>query len=94
MGMGRIAVYLITLAAGYWVLTLAEKEKGFHKKLGRVLGWVIVAVSLAGPLCLAASRLYYCGAGQSCYSQGACPWSGHGDMDHRDGMPGDQEKGK
>jgi hypothetical protein len=75
----KIAAYLFCMALGYWVLTLAEKEKGNNKKIGKVIGWVILVVSLAGPLCLAASALY-CRPGSACYSSSSCPWSGHGTM--------------
>jgi hypothetical protein len=76
----HIAAYLLTLAVGYWVLTLAEKEKGLNKKIGKFVGWAILIVSLVGPLCLAASCLVCHSRGDACSTSSSCPWSGHGMM--------------
>ncbi len=46
-----IVGYLISLAVGYWLLTLAEKENGLVKTLGRVLAGIVIVVSLLGPIC-------------------------------------------
>jgi hypothetical protein len=73
----RIVAYLISLAVGYWILTLAEKEKDHTKVIGRVIGWIIIVVSLCvslcGPLCLAASA--WCRHSSACcsYSASYCP---------------------
>ncbi|HEY5039018.1 MAG TPA: hypothetical protein VIJ93_08120, partial [bacterium] len=72
----HIVSYLIAAAVGYWVLTLAEKEKGRNKKVGKFVGWAILVVSLVGPLCLTASCLVNHSRGASCsYSSGMmhCP---------------------
>ena len=68
---------LITSAAGYWVLTLAQHQKGSTKSLGRWLGAVIILVSLAGTACT-----IYCavsGKAVTCppmgKAWGACPLS-------------------
>ena len=42
---------LITVAVGYWVFTHAEKEKGQVRKLGQLLGLIIIGVSLVGVGC-------------------------------------------
>jgi hypothetical protein len=73
----KIVAYLISLAVGYWFLTLAGKEKGNNQKIGKVIGWIIIAVSLAGPLCLGACHLMCHSKMDACYSSTACPWGGH-----------------
>ncbi len=50
-----IVAYLISLAVGYWVLTLADKQNGLTKTLGHVFAWIIIVVSLLGPVCVAAT---------------------------------------
>lgn len=77
----RIVAYLISLAVGYWVFTLAEKEKGFAKTLGKVVAWTILVVSLLGPLCLAGQAIVCHSGNASCSYAGNCPiggWGGHG----------------
>lgn len=76
----RILAYLIGLALGYWVLTLAAKEKGGNQKLGKVIGWVIIVVSLVGPLCLAGSCFYCSSHPYSCPLSMGCPMDGQGHM--------------
>jgi len=50
-GSAKIALLLAVIAVGYWVLTLAEKQKGRLKITGRVLGIFILIFSLGGVLC-------------------------------------------
>ena len=45
MGPG-IGVFLISAAAGYWVLARSSAEQGWVKTLGRVMGVLIIFVSL------------------------------------------------
>ncbi len=89
----RIVAYLIGLAVGYWVLTLAEKEKSTNKTIGKVIGWIIIVVSFIGPLCLAGSAIYCHSHGDTCSYSTACPWNGH--MMGKDGkcmgMMGDKD---
>ncbi len=84
----RIVAYLIGLAIGYWVLTVAEKETGFNKKLGKVVGWIILIVSLCGPLCLAGSRMMCCSSSSNCCWMKDCRDMDHG---HMMGGPGAME---
>lgn len=42
---------LISAAAGYWVLTISEKERGRVKTLGQWLGLLIIVVSVVGAGC-------------------------------------------
>ena len=42
---------LITAAIGYWVLTVAGKEKNNVKTLGQWLGLLIVLIGLGGAAC-------------------------------------------
>ncbi len=61
-----ISGLLIAAAAGYWVLTISQKERGRIKQLGQWLGLVIVLLSVAGAAC----KLYYT---LTCQITGACP---------------------
>lgn len=64
---------LIAAAAGYWVLTQAEKEKNRIKKLGQYLGLAIILVSVLGAAC----KVYY--GVQACGMMGGsmmCPFTG------------------
>ncbi len=77
----KIVAYLFTLALGYWVLTLADKQTGFTQKLGKVVGWIILIVSLSGPLCMLGSCLAgHCMMGSHCsMGMSNCPME-HGSM--------------
>ena len=44
-------VLLLTAVAGYWVLERAETHKGSLKRVGKVLGWMIIVASLVGAVC-------------------------------------------
>jgi hypothetical protein len=56
--------YLLALAVGYWVLTLAVKEKGRNQLVGKVIGWIIILVAAGGLLCKATLCASWCGKGQ------------------------------
>ena len=76
-----VVAYLVSLAVGYWLLTLAEKQDGHTKTLGQVFAWIIIVVSLLGPVCMAASA--WCRhANDGCYSErggwGERSWHHHG----------------
>ncbi len=43
---GAIGVFLISAAAGYWVLARSSSEQGWVKTLGRVMGIGIIFISL------------------------------------------------
>jgi hypothetical protein len=70
---------LISMAVGYWVLTLAAKEKSLNQKVGKVVGWVIIAVSLLGPLCVAGAAIC-CHRNMGACTYMSCPMDGHGMM--------------
>lgn len=73
----RIVAYLISLAVGYWVLTLADKQKDLTKTIGRVIAWIIIAVSLIGPICVATSACCrHSRGGACCSAEGR--WAGEG----------------
>ena len=74
----RIVAYLVSLVVGYWVLTLADKQSGFTKTLGRVVGWIILVVSLVGPLCLAGKAVFCYSNPYACQTSESCPWNGGG----------------
>ena len=40
-----VAVILLALAAGYIVLLKADKAEGSLKKVGKIIGWVIIVVA-------------------------------------------------
>jgi hypothetical protein len=98
-----IVAFLISLAVGYWLLTLAEKQGGLTRTLGRVFAWIIIVVSLMGPLGLAASAwCRHCHGGRYGYSDrcswhqggwqgqgmdGACMMNGQCPMDGKGNMP-------
>lgn len=46
-----VGILLVAAAAGYWVLTLANKEKGRIKNFGQLLGLLIIVVSVALTAC-------------------------------------------
>ncbi len=72
--MHSLAWLLITIAVGYWVLIVASKEKGGLKKLGKVLGIVIIVLSFLGVGC----KLYYKCSGTGYFGKGMgfkCPIS-------------------
>lgn len=66
------AFSLIALAVGYYVLLAAAKEKKETKRLGQVIGWIIIIFSVLGIWCSA----------QICFQTGkgdySCPFSGKG----------------
>ena len=66
-----VSSLLITSAVGYWVLTIAQKEKGQMKKTGQMLGIIIVLVSLVGVGC----KIYALATGCPT-SKIACPYTG------------------
>ncbi len=100
----KIVAYLISLAVGYWVLTLAGKEKGITQKIGKVIAWIIIVASLAGPLCMGACHLMCHSKMDACSTSAACPWGGHsmancpdmgkGGMMGGQAAAGDKEKAK
>ena len=63
MGHGA-GILLLTAVAGYWVLERADTHKGDLKRVGKVLGWLIIVVSIAGVACnvwyVAKYRSMYC----------------------------------
>lgn len=42
---------LAAAALGYWVLRSAEKDGGYVRWAGRVVGWALIVFGLAGFLC-------------------------------------------
>lgn len=50
-----VAALLVAAAAGYWVLTQSEKEKNRVKKLGQLLGFGIILISVLSAVC----KIYY-----------------------------------
>jgi hypothetical protein len=77
--MSSVGMLLIAAGVGYWVLTLAGKQKARIKTLGRWLGLLIIIVSVLGASC----KMYYqwtCGSSgyyKKCsYSASNCPKSG------------------
>ena len=45
-----IGVFLVGAVGGYWVLERAETHKGGLRKIGRVLGGLIIVISFLGLL--------------------------------------------
>ena len=46
-----IGLLLATAVAGYWVLERAETHKGDLRRVGKVLGWIVIVSSLIGIAC-------------------------------------------
>ena len=80
----RIVAYLIALAVGYWVMTLAEKEKDHVKTIGKVIAWIIIVISLVGPACMLTSAVCHHVCGTACCSDGSSADGCH----HSFGGPG------
>jgi hypothetical protein len=87
----HIVAFLITLAVGYWLLTLAEKQGGLNKTLGQVFAWIIIVVSLLGPVCVVANAFCRHSYGGGWHHRGG--WHGMKDdccaMGGPGGMKGD-----
>ncbi|HTA77123.1 MAG TPA: hypothetical protein VK791_08195 [bacterium] len=77
-----VVAYLVSLAVGYWVLTLADKQEANTKTLGKVFAWIIIVVSLLGPVCKVAGALCCHENTASCgYAErGAWGWHHRHDM--------------
>ena len=74
----QVVAYLVALAVGYWVLTLAGKEKGKNQLTGQVIGWAIIIVAAGGLLCSAVCRVYCHLKPDTCSYSASCPWNGGG----------------
>ena len=76
---GAAGALLGALAAlGYWVMRNAEKDGGYVRWAGRVVGWVLLVVGLAGFLCASASHAFRrCGQGglMKCHTGAMAPGS-------------------
>jgi hypothetical protein len=84
----KIVAYLISLAVGYWVLTLADKQKNLTKTVGQVIAWAIISLSILGPLCIGYCRI-------KCQPTSAsCPWMGHSHCGDKGGMMDDKSTPK
>ncbi len=92
--MSHVAMYLATLAVGYWVLTLAESQKNLTKQIGKIIAWVIIAVSVMGPLCIAGSRMKCYSDPSKCASMSDCPMKKGGSMMGGPGMMMDDKDKK
>lgn len=54
-GAGSTALMAAVAALGVWVLRGAEKDGGWVKRAGQVVGWSLAVIGLGGFLCGAAS---------------------------------------
>src|SRR5581483_845028 len=77
-----IVAFLISLAVGYWLFTLADKQSGFTKTLGQVLAWIIIVISLLGPVCIVTRAIcsHVCGerGGYAMGNHWGGGWGHHG----------------
>ena len=64
---------LFAAVAGYWVLERAEKHKGNLQRVGQVLGWAIILISLTGVACRVWSSATCASVGKG--RGGYCPMS-------------------
>lgn len=80
---GGAIAFMLTMALGYWVLTLAAAQERPLFGLGRFVGGVILLASLIGLVAVAACGFCKmksgCGAGGACpVKMSGCPMSGAG----------------
>lgn len=73
MGAMGIAPLFVAAAAGYWVVTQAEHQKGGIQKLGRYLGTAIIILSVV----LAGCKLYAFAARCGMSGKAICPVTGN-----------------
>ena len=78
MGSHGVAALLFSTAAGYWVLTLAAKEKEGTKKIGHLVGLIIIVVSLLGAACGIYRQVSACSGKYGMMGRGGmfCPFTG------------------
>lgn len=65
-----VGILLISTAVGYLVLERAEKHKGVLKRVGQLIGWLIIIASLAGAAC----RMW-CPGGKGAWGGRYCPFT-------------------
>ena len=76
MGSHGVAALFFSTAAGYWVLTLAAKEKEGTKKIGHLVGLIIIVVSLLGAACGIYRQVSACSGKYGMMGGKACPFTG------------------
>ena len=74
---GSSGVLLLSTVGGYLVLERAAKQRGSLKLIGRVVGWIVILLSILGVACQV-----LCAASGSCdmrpgIKRGQCPFMGH-----------------
>ncbi len=72
MGSHGVGILLISAAAGYWVLTQAAGQKERLRKVGNLVGLIIIVVSLLGTAC----KIYYQVTGSRPGKSWMCPMTG------------------
>ena len=72
-----VAILLLTAVAGYVVFERASSRKGSVKKLGRVVGVVVIVLSFLGVACRAYSGISGTGCpyGGGYFKKGICPYA-------------------
>ena len=77
--MHDVGVLLLSVVAGYWVLERSSSHKGELQRVGRLLGTVVIAVSLIGLgyaiANVAAYSMSYCPMGKSAMTGRYCPFT-------------------
>ncbi|MBI3322729.1 MAG: hypothetical protein HYZ94_03505 [Candidatus Omnitrophica bacterium] len=82
MGSHGVGILLLSAAAGYWVLTLAAGQKERLRKVGNLIGLIIIVVSLLGAACKVYYQVTGCPPGKVCAmgwkgkAGAACPMTG------------------
>ena len=74
-----VGLLLLSAVGGYWVLERAATHKGNLKKVGQILGTVIILTSLLGLVC----RVWYFAQGPA----GFCPFTKTGKGGYGSSMP-------
>ena len=73
-GGGKVAMLLLTLAAGYGVMVLSQGQKRPLDVLGRFIGGLILIVSFVGLVCVAACGVH-CMMERRCGGKSGSPLS-------------------
>jgi hypothetical protein len=78
-GASKAAVLLLALAAGYGVLVLSQSQSRPLNVIGRVIGGIVLVVSLIGLICVGVSRVWCKKGAQGKFggTKFGCPMSFH-----------------
>ena len=77
--MHEVGVLLLSAVAGYWVLERSASHKGELQRVGKLLGSIVIAISLIGIGCAvgsaASGMVGYCPMGKQAMMGRYCPFT-------------------